>query len=708
MMKKSAARKGLGTFEGVFTPTILTILGVILYLRLGWIVGNVGFISALTIIVLSHVITVSTGLSIASMVSNTEIGAGGAYSIISRSLGLETGGAVGIPLFISQAFSVAFYVIGFAELWHGFFPEQSILIVCIITWLVLGTMAILSAGLAFKVQYFIFLAVILSLISFLAGPSLNNGSIVLFGRMQEATYWETFAIFFPAVTGILAGVGMSGELKTPRKSIIQGMLAAISLGLLVYVSCAYIFSSRVPEEILLQENTVILRLGFSKTCIIAGIMGAVLSSALSTMVSAPRTLAALANDRLVPFSKFLAAQTKNGEPRNAVVISGLVSLAVLMVGNLDMLASMLTLFFLMTYGTINLAVLMEQVSGVVSFRPQLRISIVIPVLGFFGCIFSMVLISKIFTVVTLVVIGTIYFYLTKRNLFSPNGDVRGGFFSIIAEWAAQRAMSRPYHPRLWKPHLLVPVENHDDLRRIIRLVRNIVYPSGRLYCLTINNYIEQAVQSAGTELDHIFTPLKEENLFVQKIAVNNSKSFALSLPIVTQTLLSSFLPPNAVLFTISDDKEKRKALEPLIYLMSSMKLGIILLHVHPKYGFGQERIINLWLRDKSPNTNLSVLTALQLSKNLKSIINLTRTVGTKKEAEQAALQMESFKDKARLPVHTEINIIQGEFKEKIFSQVADITIVGMPKRYEEVLEVIEIIPNTVIFVSDSGLESALV
>jgi len=240
------------------------------------------------------------------------------------------------------------------------------------------------------------------------------------------------------------------------------------------------------------------------------------------------------------------------------------------------------------------------------------------------------------------------------------------------------------------------------------MVRNIVYPSGRLYCLTINDYIEQMENKTSLKIDYIIAPLKEENLFVQKIIVNSNHSFAMELPVVTQTLLSSFLPPNAILMTISNDKEKLILLKPLIHQLSSMNLGIILLYVHPKYGFGQERIINLWLRDKSPNTNLAVLIALQLSKNLKASINLSRTVSNKKEAIQAALQMELFKDKARLPVHTEIKITQGEFKRTIISQTADITIVGMPKSYKEVLELIEIIPNTAIFVSDSGLESALV
>ncbi|MFA6809225.1 MAG: amino acid permease, partial [Eubacteriales bacterium] len=661
MSKNNFNQKGLGTFEGVFTPTLLTILGVILFLRLGWVVGNVGFIGALTIIFLSHVITLSTGLSISSMVSNTEIGAGGAYSIISRSLGLETGGAIGIPLFLSQAFSVAFYIIGFTELWHSFFPTHNFKLVCLVVWLVLAIISLISAKIAFRIQYFILFAVLLSLASFFAGPSLSNTTeFVLWGDFSQATYWQTFAIFFPAVTGILAGVSMSGELKSPRKSIITGTLGAIILGFLVYVLCAFWFSSHVPRELLLNDTSIILQMGLSKTLIIAGIMGAVLSSALTTMVSAPRTLAALADDRLVPFSRQLGTKAKNGEPRNAVIISSIISLAVLMVGNLNMLASLLTLFFLMTYGTINLAVLIEQATGIISFRPRLHVSILIPIVGFFGCIFSMFLISKIFTILTFSIIGTLYYYLAKRNLVSPSGDVRGGLFTLISEWAAQIAMSKPYHPRLWKPFLLVPVENHDDLRRIIRVVRGIIYPSGRIYCLTINKPKEQLAWNT-TELDNILEPVIQENLFVQKIMIDSCQEFNYSLPLVIQTLLNTFLPPNAVLFTISSDPDKRKSLQDILVKINSLKIGIILLYVHPKYAFGQERKINLWLRDKSPNTNLSVLTALQLMRNWKGELCLSRAVNRENEKTSAISQMNLFKEKARLPVNTKTCVTKGVF-----------------------------------------------
>ncbi|NES92140.1 MAG: Na-K-Cl cotransporter, partial [Okeania sp. SIO2B9] len=106
---------GLGTFGGVYTPSILTILGVIMYLRFGWVVGNVGLLGTLLIVTLSTAITFLTSLSVSAIATDRIVKGGGAYYMISRSLGIETGGAVGIPLYFAQALSVALYTIGFAE-----------------------------------------------------------------------------------------------------------------------------------------------------------------------------------------------------------------------------------------------------------------------------------------------------------------------------------------------------------------------------------------------------------------------------------------------------------------------------------------------------------------------------------------------------------------------------------------------------------------
>src|SRR6056297_3950985 len=124
---------GLGTFGGVFTPSILTILGVIMYLRFGWVVGNVGLIGTLLIVTISTAITFLTALSIAAIATDQRVRIGGAYYMISRSLGIESGGAIGIPLYLAQALSIALYTIGFAESVVGVFPELNITTVGIVT-----------------------------------------------------------------------------------------------------------------------------------------------------------------------------------------------------------------------------------------------------------------------------------------------------------------------------------------------------------------------------------------------------------------------------------------------------------------------------------------------------------------------------------------------------------------------------------------------
>lgn len=704
---KDTHKEGLGTFEGVYTPTVLTILGVVMYLRMGWIVGNSGILGTLSIIILAHMIIISTTLSMSSMLTNIDIGAGGAYAIVSRSLGLEIGGAVGIPLYFSQTLSVAFYITGFTEVWTSFFDHPRWL-VGLIVWGILTVLSVVSARLAFRIQYFILGALVLSIASFILGPSLNSESPVLIGNFEQSGYWETFAIFFPAVTGILSGASMSGELKSPRKSIIRGTLAAVMTGLAVYMLFALLFATRVPEEILLSDHSIILQLGKFRILIVAGIMGAVLSSALSSLVSAPRTLAALAENRSVPFAKIFAKKTAGNEPRNAVIVSSLISLAVLLASNLDSLAAMLTLFFLTTYCTINLVVLVEQAIGVISFRPRFRISILIPVIGLIGCLLSMFLINKWFTWITFILILVIYYMLRRKNLVSPWGDVRGGVFISLAEWGAQKSMSMPYHPRLWKPSILIPVENPEDFKRISRLIRSLINPSGRVYYLTMNNVGNQR-KELEEKIDAVLQPLKEENLFAQKIVIN-SKDYNQDLNIVLQSLVHVFLPPNTIFFTISEETEKRKKFFEMVKNLEDVRkrIGLLCLRIHPKYGFGQEKNIHLWLRSKSKNYNLAVLSAIQIMKNWNGNLTLCRVAEHASQVPNIEKELLKFIEDARLPINTKIDVKVGNFYDLIKEQSTDLNILGMSNSLGQIENIIDQVPASILFVGDSELENVLV
>ncbi len=498
---------------------------------------------------------------------------------------------------------------------------------------------------------------------------------------------------------------MSGELKDPRKNIIHGTLAAVLIGFVVYVILAYWFSRQASSEVLLDNTAIIFNLSLWKPLTLAGIFGAILSSSLSTLVGAPRILAALAENKIIPFSKFLVQKTSSGEPRNAVVISSLVTLSVLMIGSLDRVAEILTLFFLTTYGIINLAVFIEQAIGIVSFRPRLSFSILVPVTGFLGCIAAMILINSYFTLITFLVIISIYYYLSRKHLVSPWGDVRGGVFTALAEWAAQKAMSMPYHPRLWKPSVLVPVETPDDFRRISRFIRDLIFPSGRMYYLTITKEENEKEEKPET-IDEVLACLKDQGLFAQKIVISGGR-FEAEFNYIIQSLLSTFLPPNTVLFTISSDPEKQHKFKKVMEEVSGMEIGVMCLYLHPKYSLGQEKRINLWLRDKSPNINLSVLCALQLKRNWSANLHLMRVVDDPVKVKQAQADIKRFKELARLPNSAEENITTGNFYEILNEIPGDLSILGMPESYEQVLKIIETANHSIVFIKDSGLESAL-
>ncbi|KDR95647.1 Amino acid transporter [Peptoclostridium litorale DSM 5388] len=695
---------GLKTFEGVYTPTLLTILGVVLYLRLGWVVGNVGLVGTIIIIALAHAITISTALSMSSMLTNIRIGSGGAYAIITRSLGHEMGGAIGLPLYISQAISIAFYITGFSELWVSFFSNHSITAVGVITWLVLSGISLASAKLAFRLQYGILAAVALSLVSFLTGPNLNSEGIIMSRALQNGSFWTTFAIFFPAVTGVLTGATMSGDLENPRESIIKGTLAAIFTGLAVYIFVAYWFAHQATQEILISDMSIIFKLSSIKIFVIAGVMGAVLSSALSTLVSAPRTLLALAENRVVPFGKIIARQNEKGEPIFAIFVSSAISLIVILAGNLNSLAELLTMFFLTTYGMINLVVFLEQVTGIISYRPSMKMTIFVPIFGALGCLSVMVLINIVFTAVTFVTIAIIYSVLKKRNLTSPWGDVRGGVFVSIAEWAAQKSASIPYHPRLWKPSVAIPVEKPEDFKRVSRFIQNLVYPSGRIYYLTSGEGIPAENEK---QIDEVLKPLQELQIFTQKTTVTSPSFESILLPAM-QCLNSTFLPPNIILFTVSDEEEKREKLKGILKSVRPLKISVGCLWMHSKYGLGLERRINLWLRDQSPNNDLASLCALQFSRNFGAELNLCRVVDDENIKKQTVKDMMDFIEEARLPANTKVRIFSGDFKDCLHENNADLNIIGMPMEYEAMIEMIDNSPSSILFVASGGLENALI
>jgi len=726
--------KKLGTFAGVFTPTILTILGVIMYLRLGWVVGNAGFGGALVIILLAKMITVTTGLSIAAIATNTRVGAGGSYALISRSLGLEAGSAVGVPLYLSQTLGGAMYISGFTEAWMALFPTHDPMVIGVsVLVLVLGV-SLLGVQFAMRTQYVIMFVIAGSLVSFFASTSVAPPQILVWGDFPQAPFWVVFAIFFPAVTGIEAGAAMSGDLKDSKKSLPLGMLSAIATSFVIYIAVAYYLDHLATPEALVSNNTIMIDISRWRLLVAAGVLGATLSSALGSVVGAPRTLMAMGSDKVIPLFRLFAKRSKAGEPVYSIIFTAGGILLSLMLGDLNTIAPLLTMFFLITYATINLAVALQIGIGIPSFRPRFKVHISIPIIGFIWAVTVMFMVNPIFALVAWVLIIIAYLVQVKRGLQAPWGDVRSGMFMAMAEWSAKQSEKLRSHPKTWKPNIMVPVEDPLSWHLRMDFLRDIVFPSGtlRLFSVkiaqeSVNSIIRSLsnrVFGRGPEIktndsDHdvkeqqlidLAKPLKDEDLLITTSMID-CRHFLEGISITVQVMRSMYFPPNIMFFSMSNDRAKDGRLEDMIAIAVREKMGIAVYAQHQQNALGNKETLNVWLRRASPNKDLAILMAIQLNRNWMGQLRFITVVANQEDAERARGAQERLIDRARLPIDTETVILTGNFKEVLESAPkADLNIFGISNELDgDTMHQLKASVNTsCLFVKDSGGESMVV
>ena len=722
---KTSKNSKFGAFDGVFLPTLLTILGAVMYLRTGWVVGNAGLLGGLLIITLANIITFCTGLSISSVATNIRVGAGGSFSIISQSLGLEVGGSVNLPFYLAQAISVAFYIFAFTEGWQSIFPDHPATLVLFAAYGACYLVAFVSVELAARIRYPILLIVSFSLLSaFLGATSYFRAeplySPQLWGNFPDGTFWEIFAVFFPAVTGVLAGVNLSGTLKKPRYSIPRGTIGAIVVSYLVYMVLAYWTSIVATPEELVTNFTVMINKAAFGWAIQAGILAATFSAALNSLVGAPRVLQAMAAHDIMPLGKFLAKETAAGEPRNAMVITGLIGIGTLLFGlggnGLNQIAPLMTMFFLITYAVLNSVVLLEQSLGLTSFRPLFRVPRLVPLIGLVGSVFAMYLINPTFSLIATVVILALYEYLSQRQLTAPWSDVRSGMFVTVAEWAAKRVLSLPSgQDRAWKPSLLVPIQSAAALRYSYRFLEAITQPNGSLHI--IGGYESgQREQMAGLlSYEQAFA---KDGIFA-RVALVEARRFRYTLQTAMEVSTSAFFRPNTLFLPILPDSDEEK-LQFIVDRAGENHLGVILYVDNPNTALGREQVINVWMREQSPdwqvglrlpNLDLSLLLAYQLARNWRGQINLITVVEDKAQLKNARHYLNQLMELGRMPTTTRPIVAACAF-EAFLEQApqADINILGLQQRVN--LAFLERMMNqteaSCIFVRDSGYESALV
>ncbi|MGB7324931.1 MAG: hypothetical protein WBD31_08660, partial [Rubripirellula sp.] len=449
-----------GTFGGVFTPCTLTILGVIMFLRFGQVVGQSGIYTAILIVLAAKAITTLTTLSLSAIASNTRVKGGGAYYLISRSLGVEFGGAIGVLFFAAQAISVAMYIIGFTEALAATFPSLADHATGISTLVNLITFVCvyIGAGWTIKVQYFILAILAAALGSFYAGAIADFNPDYLQTNLTPSfldgeNTFTMFALFFPAVTGIMAGANMSGDLANPSQSIPRGTLAAVIVTGVIYVSQAVLLGCARPAEELIGNNMVIRDIAVWPMLITAGVFAATLSSALGSMMGAPRILQAFARDEIFTSLKFFGAGSGlSNEPRRATVLTFVIAQVCIVFGDLNAIAPIITMFFMITYGLLNLATFYEAITKNPSYRPTFRYSHwITSLLGMLGCFGVMFLINWVWASVSLLFIALIYWFIRSKEVEARWGDLQSGVIFERARKALLKLEDEVYHPKNWRP-----------------------------------------------------------------------------------------------------------------------------------------------------------------------------------------------------------------------------------------------------------------
>lgn len=727
-MSVADPRRRFGTFTGVFVPTLLTILGVIMYVRVGWVVGNAGLIGAWLILGLALGITAATGLSLSSIATNTRIGDGGAYAILNRSLGYEVGASIGIPLYLTRPLGTAMYVFGFREGWLWLFPTHDPLLVDLAVFALLWGIAWVSAELAFRVQYVIMGLIGASLVSMLGSESaiLGIDEAQWFGTypgfpedgFQGTDFWGVFAVFFPATTGILAGANMSGELKNPRRAIAVGTLSAIVVSSIIYFALTlWAVQVATPEDLVGNYNLFLdkARWGWA---VLAGLLGATASSALAGLVGGPRIVMAMGQNNLLPWGDWVGAVGEDGEPRNAMLLTGGLTILCLMLRDLNAIAPLLTMFFLITYGALNFVVLLEQSLGVVSFRPTLSIPRWVPMFGLIGTLLAMFIVSPTFGVLSILVVLGLYMFFERRGGGGEDAGVSSSIFQSVAEWAAQRVLERDEveSVRAWKPSFLVPVEDPDELRGEYSFLVDVARPEGSVKLLALTrgrpcSALEERVAPLGRAFRsdgvHCTWSVVEEETFGEGVM------FAL------QALQSAFFRPNMLFLTLPDLEDRHEEFARLVAQARQTRVGVTLLGLHPRAGLGRRRSINLWLRWQGMDwdvdqafsvgsLNLTLLMGYRLQRQWGAEMRVITVVPHDDEVEAAKEYLEEVVDLARLP-NLQMDVLVGPFEDCVGAAAeADLAIMGLQRRpdFGFVTRMVETSRSSCLMVLDSGRESA--
>jgi len=631
-MKSSSTQKSGFGAAAVFMTSISSILGAILFLRFGMATGTLGFWGVMAIILLGHAITIPTALALSELATNTRVEGGGEYFIISRSFGLKIGSTIGITLFLSQTISIAFYVIASVESLHFIFelfknqlgfslPKQifSIPIMLMLTYVLLKK----GSGLGVKLLYIVNAILFVSLALFFAGKPIEVAEgatetiINNFGFFGKEQFFVIFAICFPAFTGVTAGVGLSGDLRNPGRAIPIGTMLGTFTGLIVYVFVVWKLAVSAPQSDLIDNQLIMSKIAlFGNVVIPIGLAACTLSSALGCMLVAPRTLQAITNDKMFPFrrlNRFLSkGQGSTNEPRNASVIVYLIAIVFIILGDVDSVAGIISMFFLITYGSLCLNSFLNHFGSPPSYRPRFKSKWFFSLSGFLLSVWVMFKISPLYTLISYIILILIYLFLERYNKDSKGlvNIFKGAIFQLNRRLQVyMQKQQSGMEKEEWRPAAICVSSHSFEREKILELMKWLSYKYGfGTYFHLIQEYFsKQTYLEPKAILKKLINNTKDQTntLYIDTMI---SPSYTSAIAQVIQTPSISGMENNMVVF----EYDRRYANE-LSYILENVNLvragnfdvGIFAMSenfVKPKNG------IHVWIREyDTDNTNFMIL-----------------------------------------------------------------------------------------------------
>lgn len=630
----TTTKKGFGTLP-VFLTSISTILGAVLFLRFDYAVANVGFIGTLGIILIGHLVTIPTAMAIAEIATNQKVEGGGAYFIISRSFGINIGAAVGVSLYLSQAISVAFYVIAFAEIatlpeiepFYQMLQDQtgfsfrdpryiSLTLMSLLTLLVVRR----GANVGMQALYVVAAVLFASLVMFFMGDTdyIRPDNFLNRTVRDHDDFFIVFAICFPAFTGMAAGVGLSGDLKDPRRSIPIGTMAATILGMLIYGFVAFKLSMSASPETLNSGNMVMRQIAIWGPIIPIGLACATLSSAIGSILVAPRTLQALGKDKIFFSEKTNSwlsfGRKRDGEPINATLVTCVIAFVFVAAGDVDFVAKIIAMFFMVSYGAICLISFMEHFAADPSYRPVFKSRWYLSLVGALACFFLMFQMEFISASISIVVTVIIYFLVTRARKTNEGMAMifQGAIFQLSRQLQVFLQKQNTERPEdYWRPSVVCVSRNSFKRLGAFDLMRWVSHRYGfGTYVHYLEDFLtEETHQQALDAKKRLLkiTASMRSNVYVDTLI---SPSYTSALAQIIQLPGVSGHENNMLMFEFSkSESENLKDIINNYSLITSVGFDVMILASSEK-GFGLKREIHIWISDEElEDANLMILIA---------------------------------------------------------------------------------------------------